>query len=166
LCACWYVHSVHDPLAALRERAGKIARGDTFPRRVPSLWDRLGGISISEEEISHLRRVADAIQKRTSPDEPIFDFSNQGAHCFLADRPSVTRYHQLCYASTPALQREVIRDLECNRTRLVIYCAGDWFDSIDSIPSSERHPLIAHYLYTHYVQSADIDGTIILLRER
>ncbi len=160
----WYVYSVHHPLDAVRDRVKRVVRGETFPRTSPVVWDRLGALQIEDSQRAHLQRVVAFIQQNTRPEEPIFDFSSQGAYYFFADRPSATRYHQIAYAATPAMQREVIRDLEQTRTRLVIYRTGGWFDKIDGIPATERHPLIARYLDKHYTQAADIDGTVILLR--
>lgn len=140
--------------------ASKIMKGDTIPRFYDIEWERIGSVNIGQTQLAHLRRVVDFIQTNTTPNEPIFDFSNSGAIYFLANRHSATRYHQVAYAVTPDIQRQVIEDLIRTDTRLVIYGT----DGFDGIPNFKRHPLIAHYIDTHYERRLSIDGTLIFLR--
>ena len=106
------------------------------------------------------------IQENTAANEKIFDFTSQGAYYFFANRLSVTRFHQASYASTPEMQQEVISALERDKTRLVIFKTGGWFDAVDNIPVEERHPLIAAYLQANYELAVDINETEILLRKK
>ena len=84
---------------------------------------------------------------------------------FFANRPGVTRFHQVSYASTPAMQQEVITALEQDKTRLVIFKTGGWFDAVDGIRVEERHALIAVYLQENYEPVININGTEILMRK-
>jgi hypothetical protein len=63
------------------------------------------------------------------------------------------------------MQQEVISALEQDKTRLVLFKTGGWFDAVDDIPVEERHPLIAEYLQVNYTLAIDINGTEILLRK-
>jgi len=78
---------------------------------MPVNWERLGGVQISKDQYKHLRRMVDFIQPHTTPNEPIFDFSNQGALYFFADRPSPSRYHQIAYTADFKMQLKVIKGL-------------------------------------------------------
>ncbi len=84
---------------------------------------------------------------------------------FFANRPSVTRFHMVSYASTPGMQREVVSALERDQTCLVIFKTGGWFGNVDGIPVEKRHPIIAAYLTENYGPVIDINGTEILLRK-
>ena len=95
----------------------------------------------------------------------VFDFSSQAGFLFFADRRSVSRYFQVCYACIPAMQREVIDDLERLRPNLVLFRAGTYFDAIDRVPAEKRHPLIAGYLRSHY-EPADKVGSVVFWRRR
>ena len=128
---------------------------------MPVNWERLGGVQISKDQYKHLRRMVDFIQPHTTPNEPIFDFSNQGALYFFADRPSPSRYHQIAYTADSKMQLEVIKGLEKTNTKLVIYAGG--FDKPDGIPNSERQWLVAKYIQTHFTKKVTIDNTFILL---
>ena len=167
LAVLWYTSEVYHPIHAFRGRWNQLKNAPlASPNRVPEKLDRAGNIDIPEEQVEQIRSVVAYIQGHTKPDEKIFDFTSQGAYYFFANRPSVTRFHQVAYASTPAMQREVINALERNRTHLVIFKTGGWFDNIDGIRSEERHPLIAQYLAEHYELAIDISGTQILKRKR
>ena len=142
----------------------KVLKGKTIPRFHDSGWPAIGIVEIGAKQQDGLRRVVDFIQRETAPAKRIFDFSNQGAYYFLADRPSATRYFQSAYAVTPALQLQVIDDLIRADVRLVIFKSGGWWDSPDGIPSAVRYPLLAQYIAARYEKKINIDSTVLLLR--
>ncbi len=164
LILAWYVISLYNPVDTVRQRLLTVTGYQNIERDVEPLLERAGGIRIPDDQASQIKAVVEYIQSNTEPDETIFDFSNQGAFYFFADRPMATRYHQVCYASTRAMQKEVIEDLERHRTNLVIFGTGSGYDSIDGVPNVDRHPLIAEYLKENYTESAKIGNTIILKR--
>jgi len=164
----WYVSEVHQPLAGFGEKWKRL-RQNPLPlykeRVVSEELARAGRVDIPDAQVQQIQKVVAYIQENTSPGEKIFDFTSQGAYYFFANRPSVTRFHQVSYASTPAMQREVIAALERDRTRLVLFKTGGWFDAVDGIPVEARHPRIAEYLQANYALAVDINGTQILLRK-
>ena len=83
----------------LLPQAWRIVTGQTFPKQIPVKGERLGGVQISKDQYKHLQLLVDFIQRHTKPNEHIFDFSNQGALYFFADRPSPSRYQQIAYAA-------------------------------------------------------------------
>ena len=161
---CWYVGEVHQPLTGFGEK-WQVLRQNPFKQKiVVEELARAGKVDIPDDQVEQVQKVVAYIQENTAEHEKIFDFTSQGAYYFFANRPSVTRFHQVSYASTPAMQREIISDLETDKTRLVIFKTGGWFDAVDDIPVEERHPLIAAYLETNYTPAMNINGTEILLR--
>ena len=160
----WYVNEVHQPLAGFQEKWQRL-RQNPFSRRVASEeLARAGRVDIPDEQAAQIQKVVTYIHEHTAPNEKIFDFTSQGAYYFFANRPSVTRFHQVSYASTPAMQREVVDALTRDKTRLVLFKTGGWFDAVDGIPVEERHPIIAKYLHENYTLAVDINGTHILRR--
>ncbi len=162
----WYVGSVHQPLAGFRGKWQRL-RQNPFTQSLgerEELW-RAGRVDIPDAQAAHIGKVVAYIQENTAADEKIFDFTSQGSYYFFADRPSVTRFHQISYASTPAMQREVVAALEADGTRLVIFKTGGWFDAVDGISVEERHPLVAAYLMENYEPAITIGQTEILLRK-
>ena len=161
----WYVGEVHRPLTRFSERWEQL-RQNPFDRSLAKEeLERAGQIDIPDDQVEQIQEVVAYIQENTAPNEKIFDFTSQGAYFFFANRPSVTRFHMVSYASTPGMQREVISALERDQTRLVIFKTGGWFDRVDGIPVEERHPLIAEYLEKHYEPAININNTEILLRK-
>ncbi|MFQ6042361.1 MAG: hypothetical protein ACE5PV_16005 [Candidatus Poribacteria bacterium] len=162
----WYISAVHHPVKVFKDRLISLAQYRSIPRNVPETLERAGGIQIPADQVSQVKQVVKYIQSNTSEDDTIFDFSSQGAYYFFVNRKSATRYHQIAYAATKSMQEEVIRDLEKSQTKLVVFRTGGWFDNIDGVPSVDRHPLIAKYLFEHYKEAVNINGTIILKRKK
>ena len=164
LALLWYIHEAHHPTRAFQGKWKRLTQTPFVPKRAPEKLNRAGRIAFSDKQAEQIRKVVMYIQDHTADNEKIFDFSSQGAYYFFADRPSVTRYHQVVYASTPDMQREIIDALERDGTRLVIFKTNGYGDQFDLIPSEDRHPLIAHYLAKNYELAININGAQILKR--
>ena len=162
---CWYVAEVHQPLSGLSGKWQRLRQNPFKQRLVSEELARAGRVDIPDDQVAQIQKVVAYIQENTGENEKIFDFTSQGAYYFFADRPSVTRFHQVSYASTPAMQQEVIAALEQDQTRLVLFKTGGWFDAVDAIPVEKRHPLIAAYLQATYELAININDTEILLRK-
>ena len=162
---CWYVGEAHQPLAGFREKWQRLRQNPFKQQIVTQELVRAGRVDIPDDQVAQVQKVVAYIQENTTQDEKIFDFTSQGAYYFFANRLSVTRFHQVSYASTPGMQQEVISALETDKTRLVIFKTGGWFDAVDGIPVEERHPLIAAYLQANYELAVDINDTEILMRK-
>ncbi|MFC1713192.1 hypothetical protein ACFL6S_05965 [Candidatus Poribacteria bacterium] len=161
----WYIVSLYNPIDMLKQRSLALTGYQNIQRDVKPPLARAGKIKILAEQASQVQAVVEYIQGNTTPDETIFDFSSQGAYYFFADRPMANRYHQVCYAATEDMQKEVIADLEKHRTKLVIFTTGSWFDNIDDVASVDRHPLIARYLEENYTE-ADKVGNVTMLKRK
>lgn len=162
---CWYVGEAHQPLVGLSGKWQRLRQNPFKQQVVPEELARAGRIDIPDDQVGQIQKVVAYIQENTAENEKIFDFTSQGAYYFFADRPGVTRFHQVSYASTPTMQQEVIAALEQDQTRLVLFKTGGWFDAVDAIPVEERHPLIAAYLQANYELAVNINDTEILLRK-
>ena len=162
---CWYVGEAHQPLAGFSKKWQQLRQNPFKQRIVPEELTRAGDVDIPDDQVEQVQKVVAYIQENTAENEKIFDFTSQGAYYFFANRQSVTRFHQVSYTSTSAMQQEVISALEQDKTRLVLFKTGGWFDAVDDIPVEERHPLIAAYLQANYELAVDINGTEILLRK-
>jgi hypothetical protein len=162
----WYATSICNPIDTLKQISTTLTGYGTIDRyNINPPIERAGSIEIPADQASQMKAVVSYIQSNTKPDETIFDFSNQGAYYFFADRPSATRYHQICYASIDAMQNEVINALENHKTRLVIFSNNAWMDSIDGVTNSARNHMVAQYLKEKYAESAKIGPTIIFKRK-
>ena len=162
---CWYVGEVHHPVAGFSAKWQQLRQNPFKQRVVSEELARAGAVDIPDDQVQQIQKVVAYIQENTAPNENIFDFTSQGAYYFFANRPGVTRFHQVSYASTPAMQQEVITALEQDKTRLVIFKTGGWFDAVDGIRVEERHALIAVYLQENYEPAINVNGTEILLRK-
>ena len=162
---CWYVGEVHHPLAGFNGKWQRLRQNPFKQNVVPEELARAGAVDIPNDQVEQIQKVVAYIQENTAENEKIFDFTSQGAYYFFANRPGVSRFHQASYASTPAMQQEVVAALEKDKTRLVIFKTGGWFDAVDGIRVEERHPLIAAYLQDNYELAVNINNTEILMRK-
>lgn len=160
----WYVGEIHNPISDFNGDIQRLIQNPFKRSHVPEELDRAGQVDVPDTQVEQIEQVVEYIQEITQANERIFDFTSQGAYYFFANRPSVTRFHMVSYASTLGMQEEVIAALERDQTRLVIFKTGGWFDNVDGIPVEERHPLIAQYLRDNYEFAIDINKTEILLR--
>ncbi len=122
-------------------------------RRAGTAPDDLG-----EESRRRIGKVVAAIEERVGRDEPIYDFSNQPALYFLADRPNPTRFYQVPIVSPIALQREVVRDLERSRPALIVMSSPDSYDRFDGVLNRDRAPLVASWIEHHYKPDVMVEG--------
>ena len=162
---CWYVGERHHPLAGFKGKWERLRQNPFKQRVVSEELTRAGAVDIPDDQVEQVQKVVAYIQENTEPKEKIFDFTSQGAYYFFANRPGVSRFHQVSYASTPSMQQEVIEALERDKTRLVIFKTGGWFDAVDGIRVEERHSLIAAYLQDNYELAIAINDTEILMRK-
>lgn len=93
-----------------------------------------------------IRAVVAHIHALTKPSEPIFDFSNQPAFYFFANRPNPTRFYQIPILSPRAFQAETIRALERAKPKVVLRRSPEGFDVFDGIPNDVRAQAVAAYL--------------------
>ena len=162
---CWYVGEVHNPLSGFNGKWQRLRQNPFKQQVVSEELARAGAVDIPDDQVQQVQQVVAYIQENTAENEKIFDFTSQGAYYFFANRPGVSRFHQVSYASTPSMQQEVIEALERDKTRLVIFKTGGWFDAVDGIRVEERHALIAAYLQENYEPAVNINNTEILMRK-
>jgi hypothetical protein len=101
----------------------------------------------TRERISAVNRE---IRLLSGGDEPIFDFSNQPALYFYADRRNPTRFYQVPIISPPRFQAEVIRDLERSRPAVVLRGSPTGFDRFDGIRNEVRAQAVAAWIDANY----------------
>lgn len=162
----WYLFSLYNPINTIRANFNILSNYRSIERNIDPPLHRAGGIKVPENQVSQIREIVEYIQKNTERDETILDFTSNGAYYFFADRPMATKYHQMCYTATEAMQNKVIESLENHETNLAIFMSGSWGDSIGGVSSFDRYPLIAKYLTENLRESVEIGDYIILRRKQ
>ena len=168
----WYIFSVYRPIEVVERRLANLTKYGLVQEGYVHLnLKRAGNIQAPRDDVSKIEKVVNYLQANTGPNDPIFDFSNQGAYYFLADRPNPTRYYQMIYVADKAMQEEVISNLEEARPKYIIFTSGSWgkasfrSDNVDKVSNVERYPLVAAYINSHYVDDIQI-GSVVILRRR
>jgi len=100
----------------------------------------------AEEVQFRIDAVSDELRKLTKRNEPIFDFSNQPAFYFFANRPNPTRFYQVPILSPRDFQAETIRALERAKPKVIIRTAPEQFDRFDGVPNELRAQAVSAYL--------------------
>ena len=106
------------------------------------------GFSLDPATRLSVLEIENFLESNTKPGESVYFFPNEAAYYHLFERPNPTRYAISYFATPYDRQREVIRDLERNRPRFVVYSKQTW--RIDNIPESVQVPLIVDYLRSKY----------------
>ncbi|MDQ3280913.1 MAG: hypothetical protein M3Q69_05840, partial [Acidobacteriota bacterium] len=115
---------------------GRLLRVDRDPQAETVYW--------------RITDVATSIGALTKPNEPIFDFSNQPAFYFFANRPNPTRFYQVPILSPREFQAETIRALERTKPKVIIRRSPDMYDQFDGVPNDLRAQAVSAYIDEMY----------------
>jgi hypothetical protein len=102
--------------------------------------------SKAEEVMWRITDVRKELHERLRPNEPFFDFSNQPAFYFFANRPNPTRFYQVPILSPREFQAETIRDLERAKTKVIIRRSPELFDQFDGVTNDLRAQAVSTYI--------------------
>jgi len=119
----------------------------------------------AEEVAFRIDAVSQAVRELTRPGQPIFDFSNQPAFYFFADRPNPTRFYQIPILSPRELQRETIVALERAKPAVVIRRSPEGYDAFDGIDNDVRAQAVSGYINDHYSYARTVRGVEIWRRK-
>jgi len=100
----------------------------------------------AEEVKFRIDAVREEIRKLTKRNEPIFDFSNQPAFYFFADRPNPTRFYQVPILSPKDFQAETIAALEKSKPKVIIRTSPEQLDRFDGVPNDLRAQAVSAYI--------------------
>jgi hypothetical protein len=108
--------------------------------------------------------VTGEIARLTKKNEPIFDFSNQPAFYFFADRPNPTRFYQVPILSPAEFQAETIRALERAKPKVIIRRSPELYDQFDGVTNDLRAQAVAAYIRDTYGFHRSVRGVELWTR--
>lgn len=117
-----------------------------------------GGIKVPPEQAEQIKRTTELICRNSSVDEPIFDFSNQGAYYFLADRANSTSYCQAAYAIPARLQTLMLAELGRVPPALILSS-----DSEEAAWAQARLELVDKWVRERYSAGFHVQSDTILI---
>jgi hypothetical protein len=156
-------------LARAGQNAAWLAQG--APCQPPAGIERLGCFALDEDHV----RAIQYVQQRTAPGEATFAglgrydkvFVNDIAFYFLADRRSVTKWHDVNpgLQTTAPIQRQIVAALDSKRPRLIVL-ESQWDDKKEPNASalSGGVTILDDYIRAHYVPVARF-GPITVLQD-
>lgn len=110
------------------------------------------------------KEVRDFILKNSSKEDYIFVFTNEAAYYYLVKRRNPTRFYTIWFAEPSVYEKEVIKDLERNPPKYIIYKSSYWSNIIDGFKNIERLKLINEWILRKYKKSKIIGTTTILFQ--
>ena len=119
----------------------------------------------AEEVAYRIDAVSQAVRELARPGQPMFDFSNQPAFYFFADRPNPTRFYQVPILSPRAFQREAIVALERAKPPVVLRRSPENYDVFDGIDNDVRAQAVAGYIKDFYSYARTVRGVEIWRRK-
>jgi hypothetical protein len=111
-----------------------------------------------------IRDVSAAIGQLTKKNEPVFDFSNQPAFYFFADRPNPTRFYQVPILSPRAFQLETINALEKAKPKVILRRSPEQFDQFDGVTNDLRAQAVSAYIDDAYRFDRSVRGVELWTR--
>ena len=148
----WIPDLVNGRLHEFIRYSGRVLRVDREPHAEEVQW--------------RITDVTRNIRELTRSGEPIFDFSNQPAFYFFADRPNPTRFYQIPILSPRAFQAETIQALERARPKVVIRRSPELFDQFDGVTNDLRAQAVSAYLDDTYHFYRSVRGVELWTRRR
>ncbi|HEX7152962.1 MAG TPA: hypothetical protein VF618_15850 [Thermoanaerobaculia bacterium] len=119
----------------------------------------------AEEVRWRITEVSKEIGELTRRNEPIFDFSNQPAFYFFANRPNPTRFYQVPILSPREFQAETITALERTKPKVIIRTSPELFDQFDGVPNDLRAQAVSAYIDDAYRYHKTIRGVELWTRK-
>jgi hypothetical protein len=104
------------------------------------------------------------VRELTRPNEPIFDFSNQPAFYFFADRPNPTRFYQVPILSPRDFQAETIAALERTKPKVILRRSPELFDMFDGVTNDLRAQAVSAYIDDMYGFHRSVRGVELWTR--
>lgn len=132
-----------------------------------SYYARLLGVNREHRaEMMHWRinDVSKDIGLLTKPNEPVFDFSNQPAFYFFANRRNPTRFYQVPILSPREFQAETIAALERAKPKVVIRRSPELYDQFDGVTNDVRAQAVSAYLDDMYRFHKNVRGVELWTR--
>jgi hypothetical protein len=111
-------------------------------------------------------RTAEVLRESLAPEESFFTMTSEALWYYLLDRPCPTRFLVVWFAAPAFYQEEIIRDLQRNNTKLVLYRNAAPSNGIDGISNEQRLPLVAAYLKEHYEPWRKVEDHEIWIRRK
>jgi hypothetical protein len=109
--------------------------------------------------------LAQQFAKTLKPDETFVDFSNSALLFWILHRDCPLRQVEVANYQSEEAQREVIARIEHNpHIRAALIAFPGSIQHVDGIHTSERAPLVWHYLEQHFVPAFDHDGVVFWQR--
>src|ERR1051325_1776569 len=118
----------------------------------------------AEEVMWRIHDVTEELKALTPHGEAMFDFSNQPAFYFFADRPNPTRFYQVPILSPPEFQAEALRDLERAKPKVILRRSPELYDQFDGVPNDLRAQAVAAYIRDTYQFHRSIRGVELWTR--
>lgn len=146
----WIPDLVNARLHDFTRYYGRVLRVDRDPNAEAVQW--------------RITDVVANVHELTRPNEPIFDFSNQPAFYFFADRPNPTRFYQVPILSPRELQAETIGALERAKPKVIIRRSPELFDMFDGVTNDLRAQAVSAYIDDAYRFHRSIRGVELWTR--
>jgi hypothetical protein len=125
---------------------------------------RSGGERISADQARELVAFRDAIEAGLAPGQTFFDFANQPALYFFADRVPPIRFHTVAPYESAEKQQEVLDALEAKRPEIAVF-TDSFYSSLD-VSNAERAPRVAKYLSENYESGVPVGSWRLARRKR
>ncbi len=146
----WIPDLVNARLQDFTRYYGRVLRVDHDPNAEAVQW--------------RITDVVANVRELTKPNEPIFDFSNQPAFYFFADRPNPTRFYQVPILSPREFQAETIAALERTKPKVILRRSPELFDMFDGVTNDLRAQAVSAYIDDAYGFHRSVRGVELWTR--
>ncbi|GBE36536.1 hypothetical protein BMS3Bbin07_00683 [bacterium BMS3Bbin07] len=137
----------------------QIYRGDLIKENFPL------GVKDSEIIPDNYKATISFLRNNLAPDESFFTMTAEASWYYFIDRPSPSRFPVIIFAIPYFYQNEVVKGLEKNNVKFVLYRNSHWASRFDGFSNEERLPVIAKYIRNYFTFYRKIDDNEIWIRK-
>jgi len=93
--------------------------------------------------------------------ENFFTMTSEASWYYFIDKACPTRFPVVWFAAPYFYQEEIVKDLQKNNVKFILYKNNMWSNAVDGIDNETRFPIIMTYLKQNYVFHIKIDDNEI-----
>jgi len=98
--------------------------------------------------------------------ENFFTMTSEASWYYFIDKVCPTRFPVVWFAAPYFYQEEIVKDLQKNNVKFILYKNDMWSNAMDGIDNETRFPIIMTYLKQNYVFHIKIDDNEIWINRK
>jgi len=106
------------------------------------------------------------LKNNLGSDENFFTMTSEACWYYFIGKACPTRFPVVWFAAPYFYQEEIIKDLQKNNVKFILYKNDMWSNAVDGFDNETRFPIIMNYIKQNYIFHKKIDDNEIWINKR